>query len=138
MTLIGQRGMRTREYIIIVINKNMAKKQIKAKNCPPIPFFFVPTLKALNELGGYGSNEEIYNRVLIITQLSTDVIDVMHNFTMTEVEYRLFWARTYLKNYGAIENSKHKVWSLTAKGAKMLKENNIDVKDICSFTTKKR
>lgn len=116
----------------------MAKKTTKAKNCPPIPFFFVPTLKALDELGGSGSNEEIYNRVLIITQLPTDVIDVMHNFTMTEVEYRLFWARTYLKNYGAIENSKHKVWSLTAKGAKMLKENNIDTKDIYSFTTKKR
>lgn len=116
----------------------MGKKQSKEKNCPPIPFFFVPTLKALDELGGSGSNEEIYNRVLILTQLSTNVIDVMHNFTMTEVEYRLFWARTYLKNYGAIENSKHKVWALTAKGAKMLKDGNIDPKDIYNFTTKKR
>lgn len=116
----------------------MAQKQSKAKNCPPIPFFFVPTLKALDELGGSGSNEEIYNRVLTITCLSTSVINVMHNFTMTEVEYRLFWARTYLKNFGAIENSKHKVWSLTTKGAKMLKDNNIDAKEIYSFTTKKR
>lgn len=115
----------------------MAKKQSKAKNCPPIPFFFVPTMRALDELGGSGSNEEIYNRVLTITHLSADVIDVMHNFTMTEVEYRLFWARTYLKNYGAIENSKHKVWSLTAKGAKLVKENNIDPKEIYNFTTKK-
>ncbi len=57
---------------------------------------------------------------------------------MTEVEYRLFWARTYLKNYGAIENSKHRVWSLTAKGTKMLKEENIDIKEIYSFTQKKR
>lgn len=62
----------------------------------------------------------------------------MHSFTMTEVEYRLFWARTYLKNYGAIESSKHKVWSLTAKGAKMLAEDNIDIKEIYSFTQKKR
>lgn len=116
----------------------MAKKQTKAKKCPPIPFFFVPTLKALDELGGSGSNEEIYNQVITITHLTTDVIDIMHNFTMTEVEYRLFWARTYLKNFGAIENSKHKVWSLTSKGAKMLKENNIDTKEIYNFTTKKR
>jgi len=116
----------------------MAKKTIKSKNCPPIPFFFVPTLKALDELGGSGSNEEIYKRVITITHLTTDVIEIMHNFTMTEVEYRLFWARTYLKNYGAIENSKHKVWSLTAKGAKMLKGNSIDTKEICNFTTKKR
>ena len=122
----------------------MAKKQTKTKkqsianDCPQIPFFFVPTLKALDELGGSGSNEEIYNRVITNTQLSTDVINIMPNFTMTEVEYRLFWARTYLKNYGAIENSKHRVWSLTAKGTKMLKEENIDIKEIYSFTQKKR
>lgn len=57
---------------------------------------------------------------------------------MTEVEYRLAWARTYLKNFGAIENSKHRVWALTAKGAKMLKEGNIDPKEIHNFTIKKR
>jgi len=116
----------------------MAKKQTTAKNCPPFHFFFIPTLKALDELGGSGSNEEIYNRVLIITQLSTDVIDEMHNFTMTEVEYRLAWARTYLKNFGAIENSKHRVWALTAKGAKMLKDNDINIKEICRFSLKKQ
>lgn len=116
----------------------MAKKQIKAKKCPPYTVFFAPTLKALDELGGSGSNEEIYNRVLNITHLSTDVINEMHNFTMTEVEYRLAWARTYLKNFGAIESSKQRIWALTAKGKKMLKEDNIDPKEIQYFTTKKQ
>lgn len=116
----------------------MAKNQKAVKKCPPFTFFYGPTLQALDDLGGSGSNEEIYNRVLLITQLPTDVVDVMHNFTMTEIEYRLAWARTYLKNFGAIENSKHRVWSLTAKGAKMLKEKNIDAKEISVFTTKKR
>ena len=116
----------------------MAKKQSKTTNCPQVRFFYEPTLRALNELGGSGSNEEIYNRVVTITILQNDVLDVMHNFTMTEVEYRLAWARTYLKNYGAIENSKHRVWSLTAKGAKMLRDGNIDVKDIYNFTAKKQ
>jgi len=115
----------------------MAKKQTKTKKCPAYTFFFDPTLRALDELGGSGSNEEIYNRVLAITHLSTDVINEMHNFTMTEVEYRLAWARTYLKNFGAIESSKQRVWALTAKGKKMLKENNIDPKEIQRFTTKK-
>lgn len=115
----------------------MAKKQTKTKKSPSFTFFFVPTLKALDELGGSGSNEEIYNRVLTITQLTTDVINEMHNFTMTEVEYRLAWARTYLKNFGAIESSKQRVWALTAKGKKMLKDGNIDIKEIQSFTTKK-
>ena len=116
----------------------MAKNQKAVKNCPPFTSFYGPTLQALDDLGGSGSNEEIYNRVLLITQLPTDVVDVMHNFTMTEIEYRLAWARTYLKNFGAIENSKHRVWSLTAKGAKMLKEKNIDAKEISVFTAKKR
>ena len=116
----------------------MAKKQTKTKKCPAYTFFFVPTLKALDELGGSGSNEEIYNRVLTITNLSTEVINEMHNFTMTEVEYRLAWARTYLKNYGAIESSRQRVWALTAKGAKLLKEDNIDIKEIQSFSKKKQ
>ena len=116
----------------------MAKKQSKLVNCPQYREFFEPTLKALDELGGSGSNEEIYNRVVNITKLSNDVLDIMHNFTMTEVEYRLAWARTYLKNYGAIENSKHRVWSLTAKGSKMLRDGAIDVKEIYSFTANRR
>ncbi len=116
----------------------MAKKQTTMKNCPPFTYFYAPTLKALDELGGSGSNEEIYNRVLLITQLPSEVVDIMHNFTMTEIEYRIAWAKTYLKNFGAIENSKHRVWSLTAKGAKMLKDNAIDAKEISVFTTKKR
>ena len=116
----------------------MAKKQSKVVNCPQYREFFEPTLKALDELGGSGSNEEIYNRVVSITKLSNDVLDIMHNFTMTEIEYRLAWARTYLKNYGAIENSKHRVWSLTAKGSKMLKDGTIDIKEIYSFTANRR
>lgn len=116
----------------------MASKETKSKKCPTTQSLFIPTLKALDELGGSGSNEEIYNRVLTIMPLSADVIDVMHNFTMTEVEYRLAWARTYLKNYGAIENSRHRVWALTAKGVKMLREGSIDPKEIYNFTIKKR
>ena len=115
----------------------MAKKQIIKKKCPTHQYFFVPTLKALNNLGGSGSNEEIYNEVITITQLSSDIIDEMHSFTMSEVEYKLMWARTYLKNYGAVESSRQGVWSLTAKGAKLLKTDNIDTKEIIQFTNKK-
>ncbi len=116
----------------------MAKKQTIKKKCPTHQYFFVPTLKALNNLGGSGSNEEIYNEVISITNLSSDIIDEMHSFTMSEVEYKLMWARTYLKNFGAVENSRQGVWSLTAKGAKLLKSNKIDSKEIIQFTNKKR
>lgn len=115
----------------------MAKKSSDKKRCPNHQFFYEPTLKALEKLGGSGSNEEIYKVVLEITQLSKDVIEEMHTFTMSEVEYKLMWARTYLKNYGAVENSKQGVWSLTVKGTQLLKSGIINVKEITQFTNKK-
>jgi restriction endonuclease Mrr len=35
---------------------------------------------------------------------------------LTELEYRLAWARTYLKKYGLLDNSSRAIWSLTPKG----------------------
>lgn len=115
----------------------MRKKNSVKKLCPATQFFYEPTLKALDMLGGSGSNEEIYKKILSITKLSDEIIDEMHSFTMTEVEYRLMWARTDLKNYGAVENSKQGVWTMTAKGAKLLKSGKIDPKEIKKTLTKK-
>ncbi len=102
----------------------------KKKLCPSVAYFYEPTLRALNELGGSGSTSEIYKKVLELMNLPEDVIDEMHSFTMTEVEYRLMWTRTDLKNFGAIINSKQGVWALTAKGNKLLKSGKIDSKEI--------
>jgi len=115
----------------------MAKKKTSKKLCPNFDYFFEPVLKALDMLGGSGSNEEIYKKVLAITNLPDNVVEEMHTFTMSEVEYRLMWARTYLKNFGAVENSKQGVWALTSKGAKMLKSGKIDTKGIKKFTNDK-
>lgn len=104
--------------------------KVSKKLCPSTEFFYEPTLKALDELGGSGSTGEIYKKVLAIAKLSNEIIDEMHSFTMTEVEYRLMWARTDLKNFGAVVNSKQGVWSLTSKGAKLVKAAKIDKKEI--------
>ena len=114
----------------------MAKK-ISKKKCPGYQFFIKPTIDALYQLGGSGANSEIYKKVIKNTNLSEDVIDEMHSFTMTEVVYKLMWARTYLKNYGAVENSKQGVWVLTAKGAALAKLADLDVKEIVRFTNNK-
>lgn len=114
----------------------MAKK-ISKKKCPGYQFFIKPTIDALYQLGGSGANSEIYKKVIKNTNLSEDVIDEMHSFTMTEVEYKLMWARTYLKNYGAVDNSKQGVWVLTAKGAALAKLADLDVKEIVRFTNNK-
>lgn len=58
----------------------------------------------------------------------------MHtNTNITEVDYRLAWARTFLKNFGAIENSARRVWSIninfsqiqTIDGMKVYKNKNL-------------
>lgn len=117
----------------------MAKKNKTKKLCPATHVFYEPTLRALDMLGGSGSTSEIYKKILTLVNLSDEVINEMHSFTMTEVEYRLMWARTELKNYGAVKNSKQGVWVLTEKGAKMLKAGNIDPKEIKkTLTTKKK
>ena len=50
---------------------------------------------------------------------------VMHNERMTEIEYRLHWARNHLKNVGAMTNSARGVWSLTEVGERMIEPEMI-------------
>lgn len=76
-----------------------------------------PLLRALRALGGSGSIEEIYDKVVELESLSEDVLSQLHDpdkSNQTEVAYRLAWARTYLKKYGILENSTRGIWSLTA------------------------
>ena len=74
---------------------------------------FNPLLEALHELGGSGTNDEIYETVLDQSDLSDEIAEVPHDpekSNRTELEYRLAWARTYLKKYGLINNSERGVW----------------------------
>jgi restriction system protein len=78
-----------------------------------------PLLRALKSLGGSGSIDEIYEKVIELEKISEAVLSQMHDpdgSNQTEVGYRLAWARTYLKKYGHLENSARGVWSLTAQG----------------------
>jgi len=72
-----------------------------------------PLLQALHELGGSGSIEEISSRVSESLDLPEDVLSIAHDpekSSQTELEYRLAWARTYLKRYGILDNSERGVW----------------------------
>lgn len=92
--------------------------------------FFNPVLDALRSLGGSGTLEEINQAVVELMQLPAAALEQMHDeetTNQTEVEYRLAWARTYLKLYGLIENSTRGVWTLTDKAAGM---SHVDPKDV--------
>jgi restriction system protein len=75
-----------------------------------------PLITALRDLGGSGSIDEIYERVIQNLKLSEDILSVLHDpeaSNQTEVHYRLAWARTYLKKYGVLTNSARGIWTLT-------------------------
>jgi len=72
-----------------------------------------PLLKTLHELGGSGSVDEISSGVSESIDLPEEVLSIPHDperSSQTELEYRLAWARTYLKKYGIIDNSERGVW----------------------------
>jgi len=73
-----------------------------------------PLLSALKTLGGSGSNDEILNQVTTDLSISDEIADILHGDrqNMTELAYQLNWAKTYLKNYGILENSARGIWAI--------------------------
>ncbi len=95
---------------------------------PTFDSMLIPTIQALQALGGSGTTEEIYEQVVQILNLADKVLEVLHgNTSQSEVKYRLSWSRTYLKKYGLIENSDRGVWSLVSTSVDI---KIIDRKDI--------
>lgn len=82
---------------------------------PSFDELIVPTVKALIELGGSGSVEEINSKVYEISKLTDEVLQIPHGEegTTLEVDYRLAWSRTYLKKFGLLENSSRGIWALS-------------------------
>ncbi|MBK7360838.1 MAG: restriction endonuclease [Micavibrio sp.] len=81
-----------------------------------------PTVKAMKALGGSGSNKEIYDKLVELEGYSEEIqqVPASENASVSSLlEYRSYWARTYLKKYGAIESSGRAVWVLLDKGEKL-------------------
>ncbi len=91
----------------------MARKRM-SNQVPSFDELIIPTVKALVELGGSGSNEEINTKVYELHNISDEIINIPHgeNGTVSEVDYQLAWSKTYLKKFGLLENSSRGIWSL--------------------------
>lgn len=72
------------------------------------------TYLALKDLGGSGKNDEINEKAAELLGLSDEVLEIPHlnSTSLSEVNYRLAWARTVLKKFGAISNSARSVWTI--------------------------
>lgn len=83
-----------------------------------------PLLQALHQLGGSGSVEEIAQKVAELSDLPEEILNVPHNpekSSQTEIEYRLAWARTYLKKYGMLDNSDRGIWIIVPEKREVTK-----------------
>ena len=103
---------------------------------PQYSNLIMPTFIALKKLGGSGTNDEILNQVIDDLNLPDEVADITHNgnVNQSELSYRLAWARTYLANYGAIQNSARSVWSITPD---FVSVDVLDEKEVVAFVVKK-
>ena len=77
---------------------------------------FNPTLNALHNLGGSASVAEIEEQIAILLNLSDAQINEIHRGNTSKLNYRLAWARNYLKHFGLLENSSRGIWALTEDG----------------------
>jgi len=87
-----------------------------------------PVLQVVIELGGSATIEQIDAGVIARGNYPFKVRGVLHvdhvNETeyryRTEIQYRLAWARTYLKGMGLLAHGNRRgVWSVTPKGRKV-------------------
>jgi restriction system protein len=61
-----------------------------------------PTIKAIRPLGGSGSIDEIVEKVVELEGFTEEQQAVLHgDGPRSQIEYRLAWARSYLKGNGA-------------------------------------
>lgn len=88
-----------------------------AATVPPYTDMLWPTLQAAIALGGSASIAELDAAVIDREQFSENQQAVLHgDGPQTEIQYRLAWARTYLKGMGLLTNSKRGVWTVTEAG----------------------
>lgn len=85
------------------------------KSVPNYATLINATYSALKKLGGSGKNDEINEKAAELLNLPDDILEVPHlnSSSLSEVNYRMAWARTLLKKAGALENSARGVWSIT-------------------------
>lgn len=101
------------------------------KRIPRFSELIVPTFLALKKLGGSGKNDEILNQIILDMNIPDEVADIQHTgrTNKSELSYQADWARTYLRQYGVIENSARGVWSIVPE---YVSSDSLDAKKIIS------
>jgi restriction system protein len=84
---------------------------------PKLEDFYGPTLRALRDLGGSASIDEIQDRLTETERLTQDQFDQVYPTSGAQiVPDRMSWARSYLKIAGLVASGGRGVWVLTDEG----------------------
>lgn len=95
-----------------------------APRIPSVGELLWPALRAVREIGDSGTIEEIVEKAIELEGFTEEQQAVLHgDGPRTKIEYRLAWARSYLKGMGALDNSERGVWSTTEAGRSMTPED---------------
>ncbi|MCR5661748.1 MAG: restriction endonuclease [bacterium] len=92
----------------------MGRQRKIDKRVPQRTELFQPVFDVIKELGGSGSNTEIFDGVIRKLQIPDEVAEIPHGdgAGRSELEYQLAWTKTYLSKYGVLTNSARGVWSI--------------------------
>jgi restriction system protein len=91
-------------------------KQRNQLNGPQFVRFITPVVQALNDLGGSGRPQEVYDWVAERMHISEQERNVLKKDGSSLFENQVAWARFYLAKSGYIDASMRGIWSLTDKG----------------------
>ena len=87
---------------------------------PQFDKFIEPAFQAVKALGGSGTVDEINRKTFEIMALSEEQLAEPHTRgNRSKAEYRMAWARNYLKNVGVLENSARGIWAFSASGKEL-------------------
>ncbi|WP_426046174.1 restriction endonuclease [Brevundimonas sp. TWP3-1-2b1] len=95
---------------------------------PTYDAFMWPIIERLRAHGRSLSNAEMLEDVVEHMGLSDDVLSLRHGkLNQLAVDQRMAFARSFLKQAGAVENSQRGVWSLTPSGASLTLEEVAEI-----------
>lgn len=96
-----------------------------------------PTLVAIRAAGGSATNEEIDEAVIGGEGFTDGQQAILHkDGPRTELEFRIAWARSWLKGMGLLDNASRGIWSTTAEGRSVLEADLPSLRN--EYTTRLR
>lgn len=105
----------------------MERREVGGPEIPKWNQMFRPTVESLRALGGSGTIQEVNEKAIELEGYTDEQLAVLHGKDeKSEIEYRLAWARTNLKNLGAVTNSSRGVWALTEYGREVTEAELIE------------